>query len=85
VELIVTCLVCGQDVDLARQLELASDAPFGCPYCDPEVAEAIGMHFPLTGDTPGEAPAPVRVGSPSRSTLSPRQRPAAAPAARPVP
>jgi len=51
VELIVTCLVCGQDVDLARQLELEPEAPFGCPYCDPEVAEAIGLHFPKAGDT----------------------------------
>ena len=50
-ELTVTCLVCGQDVDLARQLELEPDAPFGCPYCDPEVAEAIGLHFPQAGST----------------------------------
>ena len=40
-ELTVTCLVCGQDVDLQLQMALPKDAPFGCPYCDEEVAEAI--------------------------------------------
>ena len=40
-ELIVKCLVCGQDVDLQLQMALPQDAPFGCPYCDEEVAEAI--------------------------------------------
>ena len=40
-ELTVTCLVCGQDVDLQIQMALPKDAPFGCPYCDEEVAEAI--------------------------------------------
>jgi hypothetical protein len=40
-ELMVTCLVCGQEVDLQLQIALPKDAPFGCPYCDEEVAEAI--------------------------------------------
>jgi anhydro-N-acetylmuramic acid kinase len=39
VELTVTCLLCGHVVDLARQLQLPADAPFGCPYCDHEVIE----------------------------------------------
>jgi len=43
-ELTVTCLVCGQDVDLQLQMALSKDAPFGCPYCDEEVAEAIRAH-----------------------------------------
>ena len=40
-ELTVTCLVCGQEVDLQLLMALPKDAPFGCPYCDEEVAEAI--------------------------------------------
>jgi hypothetical protein len=40
-ELTVACLVCGQDVDLQLLMALPKDAPFGCPYCDEEVAEAI--------------------------------------------
>lgn len=50
-ELIATCLLCGNDVDLALQLQLPADAPFGCPYCDHEVAEAIGMPFLRAGDS----------------------------------
>lgn len=48
----VTCLVCGQDVHLARQLELPEGVPLGCPHCDPEVSEAIDRRRP-----PGEGTA----------------------------
>ena len=40
-ELTITCLVCGQDVDLQLLMALPKDAPFGCPYCDEDVAETI--------------------------------------------
>ena len=50
-ELTATCLFCGNDVDLASQLQLPADAPFGCPYCDTEVAEAIGKPFLRAGDS----------------------------------
>ena len=40
-ELTITCLVCGQEVDLQLLMALPRDAPFGCPYCDEEVAEAV--------------------------------------------
>lgn len=40
-ELTVTCLVCGQDVDPQLLMVLPTDAPFGCPCCDEDVAEAI--------------------------------------------
>jgi len=43
-DLTVTCLVCGQDVDLQLLMALPKDAPFGCPYCDEDVAEAIRAH-----------------------------------------
>jgi hypothetical protein len=43
-ELTITCLVCGQDVDLQLLMALPKDAPFGCPYCDEDVAEAIRAH-----------------------------------------
>ena len=42
--LTITCLVCGQDVDLQLLMALPKDAPFGCPFCDEEVAEAIRAH-----------------------------------------
>ena len=44
-ELIVKCLVCGQDVDLQLLMALPKDAPFGCPYCDEDVAEAIRADY----------------------------------------
>lgn len=40
-ELTITCLVCGQDIDLQLLMALPKDAPFGCPFCDENVAEAI--------------------------------------------
>jgi hypothetical protein len=40
-ELTITCLVCGQEVDLDLLMALPKNAPFGCPYCDEEVADAI--------------------------------------------
>jgi hypothetical protein len=44
-ELTITCLVCGQDVDLQLLMALPRDAPFGCPYCDEDVAEAIRAYL----------------------------------------
>jgi len=40
-ELTITCLVCGQEIDLQLLMALPEDAPLGCPYCDEDVAEAI--------------------------------------------
>ena len=39
--LTITCLVCGQEVDLELLMALPKDAPFGCPYCDEDVADSI--------------------------------------------
>jgi hypothetical protein len=50
VKLSATCLFCGNDVDLASQLQLPADAPFGCPYCDHDVAVALGKPFLRAGD-----------------------------------
>jgi len=44
-QLTITCLVCGQEVDLPLLMNLPKDAPFGCPYCDEEVAEAIRTYL----------------------------------------
>jgi hypothetical protein len=44
-ELAITCLVCGQDVDLQLLMALPKDAPFGCTSCDEDVAEAIRAYL----------------------------------------
>lgn len=44
-ELAITCHVCGQEVDLPLLMSLPKDAPFGCPYCDEEVADAIRAYI----------------------------------------
>jgi hypothetical protein len=44
-EVSVTCLVCGQEVDLELLMALPKDAPFGCPFCDEDVAEAIRFYL----------------------------------------
>ena len=44
-ELTITCLVCGQDVDLQLLMALPKNAPFGCPYCDEDVADAIRAYL----------------------------------------
>ena len=43
-ELTITCLVCDQDFDLQLLMALPKNAPFGCPYCDEDVAEAIRVY-----------------------------------------
>lgn len=44
-QLTITCLECGQEVDVPLLMDLPKDAPFGCLYGDEEVAEAIRTYL----------------------------------------